>query len=124
MGKITVLVIDDDRTTGRVIEASLSHDDRFEFVGHARSAADGVRSAGELSPDVVLLDLDMPERSGLEIMPTLRSTVPAASIVMLSAYATEAGAEKAEELGAVGYLEEGTFRMIGEMLAEKLGLDS
>src|SRR6476646_7282738 len=108
MGKIKVLVIDDDRVTGQLIKASLSRDERFEFVGHAQSAADGVRIAGELLPEVVLLDLDLPDRSGLEIMPTLRATIPAASVVMLSAYSAEAATEKARELGAVGYVEKGT----------------
>jgi DNA-binding NarL/FixJ family response regulator len=122
MTKITVLVVDDDRVSGRLIEASLSRDDRFEFVGHAQSAADGVRMAGEASPDVVLLDLDMPDRTGLEIMPTLRSTVPAAAVIVLSAYSAEAATEKARELGAIGYVEKGSFATIGDMLAEQLGM--
>lgn len=102
-----VLIIDDQEDFRTLLAAALGRFGDFEVVGDAPDATIGMELANDLRPDVVMLDLTMPERDGLELLPLLRSAVPDAHVVVVSAWPeTEAGAA-ARELGANAYLEKG-----------------
>jgi DNA-binding NarL/FixJ family response regulator len=102
-----VLICDDNcamRTLLRVIvETSLG----MLVVGEAGDGKEAVTEAARLQPDVILLDLAMPIRSGLEALPELRQVAPDARIVVFSGFAGSIVAEEVVELGAASYLEKG-----------------
>ena len=80
----SVLLIDDDTTFLRHAERFLRRDQTLRVVGTASSAEEGVALARALQPDVVLLDLSMPEVDGFAALPDLREAAPYASVVALT----------------------------------------
>jgi DNA-binding NarL/FixJ family response regulator len=79
----------------------------IEVVGEADDGGTAVEEAGRCQPDVVLLDLSMPEMDGLEALPEIRRVAPEARIVILSGFDNPLIVERALELGAVRYLKKG-----------------
>ncbi|MCW2921311.1 MAG: two-component response regulator [Thermoleophilia bacterium] len=103
------IVICDDYDAYRfTLHAILETDARFEVVGEAANGLEAIQRCAELQPDVVVLDIAMPEMDGLTALPTIREQCPDARIVMHSAFAERAVAENAASLGADGYLEKGS----------------
>ena len=116
---IRVLLVDDAEDLRRVVRLALERDPIFSVVGEAADGDAGVRAAEEHQPDVILLDLDMPGTSGLDVLPALRSAVPAAQVVILSGLPRAAAEAPARAAGAVGYLEKGipARRLVDELIA-------
>jgi two-component system chemotaxis response regulator CheB len=105
-GKTRVLVVDDSALMRRVICNLLEEDPDLHVVGTAVDGYDAIHKIGELSPDVVTLDLEMPRLDGLQTLGYLMSERPIPCI-MLSAY-TVSGAEatlKALEYGAADFVQ-------------------
>lgn len=103
-----VLIVDDATELRELIRESLEIDPRFVVVGMAGNGRDGVNEAARLQPDVILLDLAMPEMDGLSALPLLRAASPDARIVVLSGFQRAPLAATAMAGGAVGYLEKGS----------------
>jgi len=80
----------------------------MRVVGEASDGNNAVVEATRLQPDVILLDLAMPIRSGLEALPELRQVAPDARIIVFSGFARAIVADEVMALGAAGYLEKGT----------------
>jgi DNA-binding NarL/FixJ family response regulator len=76
----------------------------IEIVGEAADGDEAVRKFEELQPDVLLLDLQMPKRHGIEVIGEIRNRFPAARIIVLTTYDTEQIASKALTAGAQAYL--------------------
>jgi DNA-binding NarL/FixJ family response regulator len=76
----------------------------FEVVGAAADGVDAVAMAGELAPDVVLMDLSMPVLNGLDATRLLREDLPALPVVVLSAHDSAELKREALAAGAVAYL--------------------
>lgn len=100
-----LLVIDDDADQRLLLRYAFAENELFDVVAEAGTAEEAAAEAKESSPDVVLLDLMLAGRDGLELLPMLRERCPQARIVVLSGlprnefeFAVRAG-------GAVGYLE-------------------
>jgi DNA-binding NarL/FixJ family response regulator len=102
-----VLICDDNDAMrsllGAVVGASLG----LRVLGEAADGNEAVALATRLQPNVILLDLAMPVRSGLEALPELRQVAPDARIIVLSGFAGSIVAEEVIALGAAGYLEKG-----------------
>jgi DNA-binding NarL/FixJ family response regulator len=102
--KIRVLVIDDFPLVREGLAAALAIDPGFEVLGQGSDAEEGLRLARELRPDVVLLDLRMPEGGGIALLERLREELPETRALVVTA------SEKAETLldavaaGAAGYV--------------------
>jgi DNA-binding NarL/FixJ family response regulator len=90
-------------------------DDGIEVVGEAGSAAEAVREAARLGPDVLLLDVELPDRDGLSILPELKRAVPRARVLVVTMHAEPALVRRAIEAGAAGYVLKGVGRR--ELLA-------
>jgi NarL family two-component system response regulator LiaR len=90
-----------------LVRYSLDDEEDIEVVGEAGDGLEGVRMAVELQPDVVLLDLSMPDCDGLEAIPALRRRVPQAAIVALSGFTADRMAQPVIASGAIAYLEKG-----------------
>jgi DNA-binding NarL/FixJ family response regulator len=98
-----VLIVDDHPLTREAL-ASLLSANGFEVVGQAAGGAEAVELAAELRPELVVLDLTMPEMDGLAALPRLREAAPEAEIVVLTASEDDANLLAAIRGGAAGYL--------------------
>jgi len=101
--KARVLIVDDHPLTREALATLLAAND-FEVVGQAAGGAEAVELATELLPGLVVLDLTMPDMSGLEALPLLRDAAPSAEIVVLTASEDDANLMGAIRGGAAGYL--------------------
>lgn len=101
---IRVLVADDHRLMREGTAALLEHDARIEVVGLAATGREAIERAIATRPDVVLLDLNMPEIRGIEACAVLRNRVPQARVLVLTVSEHEDDLYAALRLGAAGYL--------------------
>jgi DNA-binding NarL/FixJ family response regulator len=99
-----VLVVDDQELFRRGLTMLLRAEDGIEVVGEAGDGVEGVALAASTAPDVVLLDIRMPKRSGIEACQEIKEAVPAAKIIMLTSSDEEADLYEAVKSGASGYL--------------------
>jgi DNA-binding NarL/FixJ family response regulator len=103
---IKVLVADDHKLFRQgLISLMRAHDeDLVEVIGEASSGAEAIRLAGALRPDVVLMDIYMPDGDGLQATQEIRTRYPNIAIVMLTSSEDDAHLYEAVRLGAAGYL--------------------
>src|SRR5580704_7320586 len=105
MPKIRILVVDDAVVIRRMVSGELSNDPALEVVGTAANGRIALTMMSQVSPDVVILDVEMPELDGLATLKELRKSWPRVPVIMFSAL-TERGAEAtldALALGATAY---------------------
>ena len=98
-----MLIVDDHPLTRDGLAALLA-DHGFEIVGEAGGGHEAIERARELQPDVILLDLSMPDLDGLSALPLLRTAAPECEVVVLTASGDEANLLAAIRGGAAGYL--------------------
>jgi DNA-binding NarL/FixJ family response regulator len=103
---IRVLVCDDIESMLVALRAVLDQHDGIEVVGEARNGIEAVELAARLQPDVVLLDLTMPGKDGLEALPELRVAAPEMRVVILSGHEGRP-IEEAAKRGAERFLLKG-----------------
>ena len=116
---IRVLIVDDSALMRRLLTDLLSSAPEIEIAGTARNGREAVLQAARLKPDVITLDVEMPEVSGLEALPA--PAVHEVPIVMVSAL-TQEGAEvtlQALELGAVDFMSKPERNQLAEMRASR-----
>jgi len=101
---IRVLITDDHPLARAGLEHLLGALDDITVVGAAGSGAEAVRLAGEHEPDVVLMDLEMPDMDGIETTQALRARQPGAAVVVLTSFSDRERILAALDAGAVGYL--------------------
>jgi len=101
---IRVLVADDHALYRRGLEMVLGAEDGIEIVGEAGDGAEAIRRVEELLPDVVLMDIRMPRRSGIEACTAIKDVVPSTKIVILTISDEESDLYEAVRAGANGYL--------------------
>ena len=101
---VRVLVVDDQELFRRGITMLLASDDGIEVVGEAGDGVEATELAAATAPDVVLLDVRMPRRSGIEACRAIKEAVPSAKILMLTMSDEEADLYEAVKSGAAGYL--------------------
>ena len=82
---LAVLVVDDSDVLRTVVSHYLDDESDLQVIASVASAGEALDHARRLTPDVILLDHDMPDRTGLEVLPELRACSPAARIVVFSA---------------------------------------
>jgi DNA-binding NarL/FixJ family response regulator len=101
---IRVLVVDDQQLFRRGLTMLLAVEPGLEVVGEAGDGIEGTALAETAAPDVVLLDVRMPKRSGIEACLAIKQAVPSAKIIMLTVSDEEADLYEAVKSGASGYL--------------------
>jgi response regulator of citrate/malate metabolism len=101
---IDVLVVDDDFMVARIHAGFVERTPGFRVVGSAHSGAEALELADELSPDVILLDVHLPDRSGLTVLQELRARGNVAAVVMVTAERDAEAVRAALHGGAMQYL--------------------
>jgi DNA-binding NarL/FixJ family response regulator len=101
---IRVLVVDDHPVVRHGLIAILRYEPGIEVVGDAADGEEAVRLILERRPDVVLLDLRLPKRSGIEVMKSVRREAPEVRFLVLTTYDTDEYIGPALAAGAQGYL--------------------
>jgi two-component system response regulator DevR len=99
-----VMVVDDHEVVRQGLVALLSRRESFEVVGEAGTVAEAIDGARRLQPDLVVMDIRMPDGSGIEACREIRSELPDTKVVMLSSYPDEEAVLSAIIAGASGYL--------------------
>jgi NarL family two-component system response regulator LiaR len=105
---IRVLIADDHAAVREGLRVLLSSEPGLELVGEAADGAEAVVQAQSLRPDVILMDLAMPRKSGLEAIGEIRRENPQARILVLTGLA-EGEVQLALQAGALGYLPKGAL---------------
>jgi DNA-binding NarL/FixJ family response regulator len=101
---IRVMIVDDHALFRRGLEMVLEDEDGVEVVGQCGDGQEAVEQVGDLLPDVVLMDIRMPRRGGIEACTAIKDQVPSAKIVMLTISDEEEDLFEAIKAGATGYL--------------------
>ncbi|GHH68498.1 DNA-binding response regulator [Streptosporangium violaceochromogenes] len=101
---IRVLIVDDHALIRRSLEMALTAEADIEVVGEASDGQEAVELADRLTPDVVLMDVRMPRRSGIEATREIKTSVPSTRIIMLTVSDEEEDLFEAIKAGATGYL--------------------
>ncbi|NLT94236.1 MAG: chemotaxis response regulator protein-glutamate methylesterase [Clostridia bacterium] len=106
MAKIRVLVVDDSAFMRKVISDIISKDNELELIGTARNGKDALTKVIKLNPDVITLDVEMPEMNGLEALEKIMEIKPTPTVMLSSL--TQKGAEitiKALAKGAIDFVQ-------------------
>jgi DNA-binding NarL/FixJ family response regulator len=101
---LKVMIVDDHALFRRGLEMVLEQEPDIDVIGEAADGAEAIQKAQELMPDVVLMDVRMPKRSGIEATQEIRDLLPHAKILMLTISDEEADLYDAIKAGASGYL--------------------
>ncbi len=101
---IRVLLVDDHAIVREGLQMLLAEEADIEIVGEASNGKEALTLAADLRPDVVLMDLVMPEMDGIEAMQHLRELSPASHILVLTSFTDDQRVHAAIRAGATGYL--------------------
>lgn len=101
---IRLVLVDDHELVRHGIRALVDAEPDLEVVGEAATAAEAVRRIGFDEPDVVVLDLDLPDGSGIEVCRRVRIVSPGSRVLILTGFADETALAAAREAGAAGFV--------------------
>lgn len=108
MAPIRIALVDDAEEMRLLVSLSLTLTGDFTVVGEAGNGRDAVALAQTQRPDLMLLDLSMPEMDGLEALPLVLQASPDTCVVVFSGFDEAQLGREARALGALGYIEKGT----------------
>ncbi|MBI4287442.1 MAG: response regulator transcription factor [Chloroflexi bacterium] len=118
MAKIRLLIVDDHEIVRLGLRTLLESKPWFEVVGEAGSVADAVIGAARTQPDVVIMDVRLPDGSGIAACRDIRSSNPQVKVIMLTAYSDEAAVLSSIIAGASAYvLKQGEGKAIVEAVS-------
>lgn len=106
--QITVLIAEDHAIVRQGLCALLNTDGHFKIVGEAKTGREAVELAQSLRPEVILMDIAMPELNGLEATRQILTANPAAKVIILSAHSDDEYVERTTSAGVCGFLEKQT----------------
>lgn len=104
---IRVMTVDDHDILRGGIRFSLLAFDDLELVAEARSGQEALRLCDELQPDVVIMDILMPEMNGVDTTQAIKSQHPQVQVLVLSSFHDSDLVQRAVQAGAIGYLVKG-----------------
>ena len=102
--KIRILIADDHKIVRMGLAALLATENDLQLVGEAEDGVGAVRLAASLKPDVVVMDLMMPKKDGVEATQEILAAVPSIKVLVLTSYGTSNAVGQALEAGAAGAL--------------------
>lgn len=101
---IRVMIVDDQTIVRSGLSAFLTAFDDLDLIGEATNGVEAVRLCDELQPDVVFMDLKMPEMDGVEATRLIRSRHPDIQVIVLTSFPEEGLVQKSLQAGAISYL--------------------
>jgi DNA-binding NarL/FixJ family response regulator len=108
--QVRAMVIDDSPVFRQSLCSFLSDHEAVEVIGSANSAQEAFRLIEETTPDLVLIDLQMPGMNGLEATVLLRRRYPDLRVIMVTMYDTPELREASQDCGALGFVSKGRLR--------------
>lgn len=99
-----ILIVDDHAAVREAIRMLLDRQGEYEVCGEAATAQEAIHRSKEISPDIILLDISLPDRSGLEALPEIRIGSPRSSILIVSQHDPRYLKPIAMSLGAKGFI--------------------
>jgi len=105
--QIRVLVVDDHPVVRKGILSCLAQNPKLQLVGEAASGTEALNKARELRPDIILMDIDLPEKNGLVVTETLRKELPQIKVLILSMHTNTDYVLRIVQSGASGYVLKG-----------------
>jgi DNA-binding NarL/FixJ family response regulator len=106
--EIRVVLCDDVAELRSLMRAALEKDASLEVVGEAGTGREAAALAAELQPDVIVLDLSMPDMDGLEALPLIRALSPASAVLVFTGFGAAQMGRAALRRGAHRYMEKGS----------------
>jgi DNA-binding NarL/FixJ family response regulator len=100
----TILVADDDERVRHGVRNLLEAHDDWQVIGEAVNGRDALQKAAELTPELVILDISMPELDGISAAPQIRKALPEAELLVLSHHDAPELVARAFDAGARGYV--------------------
>ena len=108
ISKIRIVIVEDHRIIREGLCLILANEKSFDIVGEAGNGIQAIDVISNLKPDVILLDISMPEMGGIEVLPIIKQKSPATKTLMLTASSDDGTIIKALKAGARGYLTKNT----------------
>ena len=102
--RIKVAMVEDSSGFGEMLAACLGHQPEFEFQGGVRTVQDAVKRLPLWQPNIVLLDLGLPDGTGIDVLRALTPTMTQSSFIILTVFEDDATIREALSSGAVGYM--------------------
>ena len=125
VGSMRVLVVDDHQAFRHALTSALSLVDDIEVAGQAGGGLAACQEAEQRDPDVIIMDLSMPDLSGIDAMKRIHERRPDLPVVILTAHADDGTKREAREAGASGFVAKGTgLRDLVIVLHEAAELDA
>ena len=117
--KQTILIVDDHPLFREGLKSLIARNPRYQVVGEAGTGRDGLRMAKSLKPDLILMDISLPDASGVELTRNIRGILPDTSVLIISMHSKIDYITEAFQAGAKGYV-------VKESASDKLlqGLDA
>jgi DNA-binding NarL/FixJ family response regulator len=98
------LLVDDHPVVRKGINSCLARHEHLQIVGEAADGVEALKKARELMPDIVLMDIDMPQKDGLEVTELLRKELPKIKVLILSMHSNTEYVMRIIQSGASGYI--------------------
>jgi len=100
----TILIVDDHPLFREGLKSLIARNPRFELVGEAGSGREGLKLAKELKPDLVIMDISLPDKSGVDVTRSIRSLLSQTRVIIVSMHSKIDHITEAFRAGATGYV--------------------
>ena len=101
---LRILIVDDEKAVRTALGKLLATRKEWLVVGEAADGIEAIGMARELRPDIVIMDITMPEMNGLEATPEIKKALPAAEVLIFTQHDSRQMIRQAQSAGASGYL--------------------
>jgi len=101
---LRILIVDDEKAVRTALGRLLATRKEWLVVGEAADGVEAIGMARELRPDIVIMDITMPEMNGLEATPEIKKALPAAEVLIFTQHDSRQMIRQAQSAGASGYL--------------------